>query len=184
MDLLDQGSIAIADLSTYTTLPSTSDVSLQVTPPGWPTMNVPFNPGQVNVYKCGDLGISCALADCCPLPDGIYAATYTVRYMGSSGSTTTSLDKTFIKVDQLDCRIDNLFLKVDMECDCPTDDQKKYKTEIREIRLLRDGAVASANDCDDLSAYRFYQQADRCIDKVYAKFCNSCGPIPSCDQCS
>lgn len=181
LDLLDQGSLTIVDMSTYSSIPSNSNVALQITPPGWATLNVPFDPGKANVYKCADLGIICATVDCCPLPDGIYAVQYTVRY---SGSLTTSINKTFIKVDQLDCRIDNLYLKVDMECDCPSDDQKKYKNDIREIRLLRDGAVAAANDCDDLKATKMYAQADKLIDRVYRKFCSACSPLPSCERCN
>lgn len=179
IDLRDQGSFAIVDLSTYATTPTSS--VLQVTPPGWPRIGVPFTPGTVNVYKCGDFNITCALVNCCPLPDGIYAVTLTVTF---PGQTPTSIDQSFIKVDQLDCRITNLFLKVDLDCDCETQDQKKYKAQIKDIELLRDGAVAAANNCDDLLAYKLYLQADKYIDRVYAKFCSTCTPIPSCDKCN
>ena len=183
LDLRDQGSLAIVDASTYATIPSSIDVALQITPPGWPTINVPFTPGTVNVYKCADLGIVCALADCCPLPDGIYTVVYTV------GPTTNppplpSITKTFIKVDQIQCRFMNAFLKVDLECDCSSEDQKKYKQELKEIDLLINGAVAAANTCDDLLAYKLYAQADKCINKIYSKFCLYCDPVPSCEQCS
>jgi hypothetical protein len=188
IDLRDQGSIAIVDLSSYGVLPITADISLQITPPGWPTLNVPFNPGVVNVYKCGDLGITCPIVDCCPLPDGIYNVVYTVRYIpvgsASSAQQTTTINQTFIKVDQLDCRFSNLFLKVDLECDCTSDDQKKYKQQLREVDLLKNGAVAAANDCDELLAYKLYAQADRYIDRIYAQFCSQCSPIPSCDKCN
>ncbi len=123
------------------------------------------------------------------MPDGIYAVEYSVRFYPSKncapqGQAIEVLKKTFIKVDQLDCRIDNLFLKIDQECDCPTEAQKKYKQQWREVCLLRDGAVAAANDCDDLLAYRLYALADRQIDKIYAQFCSACSPIPSCEKCN
>ncbi|TXH08741.1 MAG: hypothetical protein E6R03_17665 [Hyphomicrobiaceae bacterium] len=178
------------DLSTYSTLPVSADLAMQITPPGWPTINVPFNPGQVNVYRCGDLGITCPIVECCPLPDGIYSVSYTVRFFpttsvsASTAKSSTFISKTFIKVDQLDCRLDNLFLKIDQECDCPDDTQKKYKRQYREACLLRDGAVAAANDCDDLLAYKLYGQANTQVDCIYASFCPSCTPIPSCEQCN
>lgn len=184
LDLRDQGSLAIADVSTYATIPLVSDISLQITPPGWPTINVPFTPGGISVFKCGDLGIICPIVDCCPLPDGIYTVEYTVRYSSNLGQGIETIKKTFIKVDQLDCRIANLFLKIDLECNCPSDEQKKYKLQYREVQLLRDGAVAAANDCDDLLAYKLYACADRQIDKIYAQFCSSCNPIPACEQCN
>lgn len=182
IDLRDQGSLAIVDLSSYSTIPITANVSMQITPPGWPTLNVPFNPGTVNVYKCADLGIICAVTECCPLPDGIYAVTYTVG--PAVGVPLPSITKTFIKTDQIECRFMNAFLKVDLECDCSSEDQKKYKQELKEIDLLINGAKAAANSCDDTLAYRLYAQADKCIDRIYSRFCLYCGAAPSCEQCS
>lgn len=184
IDLRDQGSIAIVDLSSYTTIPGSDSVALQITPPGWAMINVPFNPGQVNVYKCGDLGITCPVVDCCPLPDGVYNVVYTVQYTGSAGLTSTAINKTFIKVDQLQCRFSNLFLKVDLECDCTSADQKKYKQQLKEVDLLINGTIAAANTCDDLLAYKLYTQADTQINRIYAQFCPSCSPIPPCEQCN
>ncbi len=181
LDMRDQGSLAISDLSSYSVVPSGSDVAMQITPPGWPTINVPFTPGAVNSYKCSDLGITCGPVDCCPLPDGIYAVVYTVL---SGGVIQDSISKTFIKIDQIQCRWMNAFLKVDLECNCASEDQRKYKEELRGIDLLINGAVAAANTCDDLTSMNLYMQADKCIDSIYRKFCLYCGPVPSCEACS
>lgn len=178
-DMRDQGSIAIADLSSYDGTPTS--IALQITPPGWPTIGVPFTPGSVNVYKCGDLGIICALTDCCPMPDGIYAVTYTVTF---ANNPPESITKTFIKVDQLECRQMNLFLKIDTDCDCETKEQRNYKEQLREVDLLKSGAVAAANDSDVLLASKLYTQADKWIDHIYAQFCSTCSPVPSCDTCN
>lgn len=185
LDLRDQGSIAIVDNSSYSILPASSAVSFQVTPPGWPTINVAFNPGSVNVYKCGDLGITCALVNCCPLPDGIYEVTYTAPIVDPTLSigSTTSITKTFIKIDQLECRFTNLFLKVDIEHDCGENIKCHFKKQLKEIDLLKNGAIAASNLCDDLLAYKLYSQADRYIDKIYGEMCTSCSPIPACDAC-
>lgn len=181
VDLKDQGSICISDISTYLTIPSPSAVSLQIQAPGWPMLNVPFQPGSLNVYKCGDLGILCEIVNCCPLPDGIYSVTYTTSTIPPA---TTSIVKTFIKIDQIECRFQNAFLKVDLECDCEYEEKKKYKEMLREIDLLINGSVAAANDCNDLLSVKLYQQADALIDRIYSKLCLYCGPIESCHECN
>lgn len=180
-DARSQEIFGLMDLSSYAAIPAPSGVALQITPPGWPTINVPFTPGTTNMYKCADLGIICGPADCCTLPDGIYSVVYTVS---NAGTIVDSINKTFIKIDQIQCRWMNAFLKVDLECNCPSEDLRKYKDELRSIDLLINGAVAAANTCDDLTAMNLYMQADKCIDNIYRKFCLYCGPVPSCDQCS
>lgn len=182
-DLKDSGTLCISDLSKYAVTPTT--VVLQITAPGYNTKGLTFIPGQVNCYMCSDLGITCDLEEqCCQLPDGVYDIVYTISGVDSaSAPITTSVEKTYMKVDQLDCRITNLFLKIDLDCDCGTSDQKRYKAQVKDIELLRDGAVAAANNCDDLSAYRYYKQADKYIDKVYSQFCSMCTPIPACQSC-
>ena len=181
IDLGDQGSIAIVDLSTYATIPVSGTYSMQVTVPGWPTTNVPFVPGSVNIYKCGDFGITCAIVNCCPLPDGVYEFQYSIT--NPDGSILTSVDKTIIKIDQLECRYTNAFLKVDLECNCPSEEKRRYKHQLKEINLLMNGAVASANTCDTLTASQMYAQANELINKIYRKFCLYCGPTPGCNEC-
>ncbi len=189
-DMRNQSSLAIVDLSSYLTLPTSDQLALQITPPGWPTINVPFTPGTVNVYKCVDLGIECDASECCPLPDGIYDVVYTI----ASGSPiipnvppttqTTSLEKTFIKIDQLRCKFQNAFLKVDLACDCASDEQRQYKQELRRIDLIMNGAVAEANSCNDLMAFNLYQKANQMIDNISCKFGLPCTSVPSCDKCN
>lgn len=181
LDLRDQGSLAIVDLSTYLSLPDVDDIALQITPPGWPTINVTFNPGTVNVYKCADLGIDCPQPECCPLPDGIYTVRYSIQ--PPSSSALAYLEQTFIKVDQIKCKFQNAFLKIDMECACK-DEQKALKKELRNIDLLIAGAVAQANDCNPRMAYELYQKANVMLDRISCKFNLPCSGDWSCPQCN
>lgn len=184
IDLRDQGSLAIVDLSTYSVLPVTNQYALQITPPGWATVNVAFTPGQVNIYKCADLGISCPQPECCPLPDGIYEVQYTVLpQANASAINAAKLDQTFIKVDQIKCKFQNAFIKVDMECKC-VDDQKALKKELRTIDLLIAGAVAEANNCDPAMAYNLYKKADSMLDRISCTFGLPCSAEWSCPQCN
>lgn len=191
IDMRDQASLAIVDLSTYTSLPSSSDVSLQIAPPGWPMINVTFNPGTVNVYKCTDLGMTCPAGECCPLPDGIYDVRYTVMInttvLTLDGKSITtgypSIEKTFIKIDQIKCKFQNAFLKIDLECNCGHDEERALKKELRGIDLMIAGCVAQANECNPEASYRLYRKADSMLDKLSCKFGLPCSGNFSCPEC-
>ena len=96
IDLRDSSVIAISDLSTYGAIPSSNQLALQITPPGYPTVNVPFSPLNVNVYKCVDLGVTCSDSGCTPLPDGIYEIVYTVVNV----QPNAVISKKFIKIER------------------------------------------------------------------------------------
>lgn len=183
IDMRDQASLAIVDLSTYLTVPSPSDVALQITPPGWAMINVPFTPGTVNIYRCTDLGITCPADECCPLPDGIYDVRYTVIVTGSAPSDYPMLEKTFIKVDQIKCKYQHAFLKIDLECNCGYDEERALKRELRGIDLLIAGCVAQANECNPEASYRLYRKADSLLDKINCKFGLPCSSSWACGQC-
>lgn len=181
IDLRDQGSIAIVDLSTYLTLPTSGNFILQITPPGYPTRSVTFIPGSVNVYKCADLNIDCPQPQCCALPDGIYNVKYSVVV---SAQKTEILEQSFIKIDQIKCKFQNCFIKVDMECNCTDNVQKSLKKELRNIDLLISGAVAQANECNPSEAYKLYMKADSLLDRINCQFGLPCSSVWSCPQCN
>lgn len=194
----DMNSISIVDLSLYATLPDSSDVSLEITPPQWPTLNVPFSPGMNNVYHCSDIGIICGeVADCCPLPDGVYNIRYTVRVNPMIASTTLAnatmiatnlvsgpftIDKAFLRVDTIRCKWMNAFLKVDLECNCSDPDQKQYKEELRRIDLLINGSIAAANNCDNALSARLYDKANKMLNNLCCKFNMPCSEV-TCNTC-
>lgn len=184
-DLRDQSTLGIVDLSSYAIAPNSSQLAMQITAPGYETVNVTFTPNNVNIYKCADLGITCGPTECCPLPDGIYSVKYTVQMGGGAmvPRDISFIDKTFIKIDQILCKFENLFAKIDLECNCGVDKQKAYKKELKYIDLLIAGSVAAANSCDVPLAYSLYNKADSMLDKICCDFGMSCTSIFSCPQC-
>lgn len=193
MDLRDLNSIAISDISQYLVLPTSSQVSLQIVPPGYPMISVPFIPGSVNVYRCADLGITCGVSDCCPLPDGIYDVIYSVNNAVSANANTNqpvSIEKTFIRVNKIKCSLNKAFCKVDMECGCLSDQQKLYKKQIDRADLFIDGAVAAVNDCNNGLAFRLYSKAETILNTLCCQFglpttsCNQCAPCAITASCS
>ena len=167
--------IAIADASSYVTIPTSSQVALRVTAPGYPTINVPFNPGTVNIYKCVDLGITCTDSDCTSLPDGIWEVNYSVTIPGSANTVKGSPNVytnvlKFIKIDQIKCKFQTIFLKMDTLCNCHNEEQKRLKEKLRHIKLLIDGSVAACNDSEYVLSYDLYTKADYALDHLGCGF--------------
>jgi hypothetical protein len=171
IDLRDSSSFALSDLSVYANVPGSTQRALQITPPGYDTINVSFTPQNVNVYKCVDLGITCSDSGCTPLPDGIYNVVYSVTAVGNSPAA--SIDLKFIKIDLIKCKYQHAFLKVDLECGCNTPNYSKYMTELQQIKLYIDGSVAECNTGNYKLSYEFYNKANKMLDKLSCKFPNS-----------
>ena len=170
VDLRASSVIALSDLSTYATVVSPSVVNMQITPPGYPTVAVTFYPGNVNIYKCVDLGITCS-DSCCPLPDGIYDVVYTVP--GIIQKTFVNQEFKFIKIDQIKCKYQLAFLRVDLECSCYDHVQLQYMKELNRIKLYIDGAVAECNNSNYVLSYELYNKANIALEKLSCKFPNS-----------
>jgi len=174
IDLRTSSVIAISDLSVYGVVPSTSDVALQITPPGGATVNVPFIPGNVNVYKCVDLGITCGDTECTPLPDGIYAVSYSVAILAPTPvipgvSTRNGINQKFIKIDRIKCKYQHAFLKIDLECVCHDHSWQTYMGQLRMIKLYIDGSVAACNATNYALSQQLYAKADQMLDKIGKK---------------
>ena len=189
-DMRDSTTIAIVDVSTYVAIPISSQVALQVTPPGYPTINIPFTPGTVNVYKCVDLGITCNDSGCTSLPDGIYNIIYTIvpNINIISPGVNTTVDLKFIKIDQIKCLYQHAFLRIDLQC-CPTEEIKKYKHQLREIKLLVDGSVANCAEGNYRLSFELYSKAEQLLNTISCRFnWNCCNFATSattfCGSCS
>ena len=170
IDLRSADCIAISDLSTYTITPDSTHIAMQITPPGYPTVNVPFTPLNVNVYKCSDLGLVCGDTDCTPLPDGIYAVVYTVSPAPGQTFTATTINQKFIKIDHIKCKYQHAFLKIDLECVCHDHNWNTYMGELRMIKLFIDGSVAACNDSNYALSEQLYKRADTMLNGIGKKF--------------
>lgn len=154
--------INIADISTYDTTPA--NVSFQITPPqGFNIINVGFTPRAVNIYSAADLDISDD--EGAILPDGIYTIVYSVF-----PNTTNTVTKTFMRVENIKCKYERVFLMVDISCECNTTYKNKLKNKLREIRFLIEGSIASANAGDITNSNEMYIKANCMLDDI--KSCN------------
>lgn len=154
--------IKIADISTYAETPS--NVSFQIIPPeGYNRINVNFTPRAVNIYSSVDLNI--ATDPNVSLPDGIYTIRYSVN-----PNITTLIEKSFMRIDNIKCKYERVFLMVDITCECNTSYKSKIRKKLREIELLINGSVVSAKEGDIVSANEMYKKADCLLNEI--KTCN------------
>lgn len=150
-------SIAIADTSKYDIDYVVVSPTIRITPPTFEPVSLAFVAKSIQIYDSTNLGISCEWCDKLTLPDGIWKVKYT-----NYPATDYSIEKSFIRVDRLQSKLDELFLRLDfMEC---SNSIKKSDLElIDRIQLYIDGAIASANNCDCTQAMNLYKQATELI---------------------
>lgn len=157
--------LTIADVSQYPTGFNISSPTIEITPPGYDMISIPFVAQSLQVYNSTTLGITEEDCDNIALPDGIYRIKYTIypayRYY---------VNKTFIRVDKLLEKFDRVYVQLDInQCDLAT-----KKVEKRQIDLIWEyinGAIASANQCAEKQAMELYNRAYDALDKL-AKSCN------------
>ena len=158
----DINSIGFADISRYDDNFVISSPTFEITPPGYPKVNVPFTPQSANVYYASDFNIS--EDNCTAIPDGIYSIKYSVN-----PNQQYFIEKSVMRIDFIRCKYWNAFLKVDLNCNCNKDTIAKDKNTLAQISLLIEGSVAAANNNDCSTAYQLYHKADKMLSNM--KFC-------------
>jgi len=162
--------LGIADISTYdNTPPIVTAPTMTITIPGFVIpVAVPFVPNDFNVYNSASLGLS-GFPGITPLPDGIYFLKYTV-----DPPATYFVEKTIMRIDQIQEKFDNAFMKLDMmECDSAIRTQSKVV--LNSIWYLIQGSVAAANNCAVDTANKLYMQANQQLDYFIANQCGCTG---------
>lgn len=174
-DLRDMNVLTIVDASTYLTVPDPSLVSLQITPPTGNTINVPFTPGSVNMYKSVDLGLSSSPSECAALPDGIYHIIYTiVSSPNSPQAQGGSVNLTVIKIDQLRCAYEHAFIAIDLECSCSDTRYKQFSADLERAKLYMTASVAESNRGNLPLAYKYYNRSEFILNNIACKFSGKC----------
>lgn len=168
VDLQDTTCIAISDLSVYTIVPDSTELAFQITPPNYPTLNVPFTPGNVNVYKCVDLGITCSDTGCTPLPDGIYEVVYSISVPLDSPPST--IERHFIKIDQIKCAYQHAFIMIDMDCHGQQNYTNTYMTQVKRAELYITSCVAESNRGNYVLAWKYYEKANYILNQLARNF--------------
>lgn len=156
--------LAIADISFYNT--PAINPSMEITVPGYSTIGVTFVPGVVNIFNSTILIPSCTDPSV-ELPDGVYTVTYSVN-----PNNATSITKNFMRTEIIDCKFMRTFLAIDVQCPCNGHYKGKLKDELRDIKILIDGAIASASECDIVTTELLYSKADSLLCKIKPCECN------------
>lgn len=162
--------LGIADISTYPDPNTTTSPSLTIQiPGGFDTVSIDFVQNQFNVLNSTILGITESGDDLLPLPDGIYTITYSV-----TPAYENYVTKTIQRVDQLQEKFDNAFMKLDMmECDMAI--KKQSKVDLNTIYFLIQGSIAAANNCAVDTANTLYRQACLMLDNFIKNDCGCSG---------
>jgi hypothetical protein len=148
--------LAITDASTYPSEPPiVTSPTLEVSVPGFDTVSLPFVVQELNLLDSSVLGITDVGQD--PLPDGIYVLRYSV-----APEADNYVEKTIMRVEQLQEKFDQAFMKLDM-MQGDTSIKKQQKVSLDTIYYFIQGAIAAANNCSTTEAVMLYKKADKLL---------------------
>jgi len=154
--------MAVVDASVYSVAPVNPNIDITV--PGFNPITIVFSPNELNLFNCINLGL--AGIDTVPIPDGVY----TLKYYTSTETVT----KTIMRVDQLQEKFDTAFMKLDMmECDLSI--KKQQKVTLDSIYYFIQGSIAAANNCAVDTANKLYAQAERMLSGFSSDGCGCTG---------
>jgi hypothetical protein len=161
--------LAVMDASVYPNNPPiVSGATIAIDVPGFDLVSLPFVVGELNIFTSSNLGIS-AVGVSEPLPDGIYHLKYSI-----APSTVNFVQKTIMRVDVLQEKFDEAFMKLDMmECDRAIKTQAKV--DLNTIYFFIQGAIAAANNCAEVEANKLYTQADKMLNNFIKNNCGCSG---------
>lgn len=159
----DLKSLIVVDISTYPVNFTIVNPTVEITPPSFLKKNLTFATSAINIFNSNLLGLTCIGCDRVDLPDGIWKIKYSV-----APANDNFVERTFIKVDVLKRRYENAFLCTDItECD---GDVKENKLDaLDQIEIYINGAIAAANQCNNILAMKLYNIADKMITNFLKK---------------
>ncbi len=146
--------IGVIDVSEYPLNYNINYPSIEITVPGRNREVLQISPKNLTIYNSAMLKITCDDEDLTVLPDGIWEFKYSFAPVYEN-----FVEKKFLKVDLLRQRLENAFLRMDMNCDI----KQKDMDRIQEIGFFIEGAIASANQCDLIDAMKKYKLADKLL---------------------
>lgn len=161
--------LAVMDASVYPDDPPlVSGATIDIDVPGFGLVSLPFYIQEMNIFTSSNLGIS-AVGVNQPLPDGIYHLRYSI-----APATVNYIEKTIIRVDQLQEKFDEAFMKLDMmECDRAIKTQAKV--DLNTVYFFIQGAIAAANNCAEVEANKLYTQANNMLNNFIKTNCGCSG---------
>lgn len=147
--------IAIKDTSTYPTS-GVSNSLLEVTIPGFDPVELVFTPNETLILNSTLLNITSQGEE--DLPDGLYTFKYSVN-----PNSVNFVEKTIFRVEQLQEKFDNAFIKLDLNNSNDTI-KKQQKVSLDTINYFIQGAIAAANNCATEEALILYKKANKLLD--------------------
>jgi hypothetical protein len=159
--------LGIADASVYDTTPTSP--TIEITVPGFPPVLIPFVPNDFNLFNSTTLELSAVGEPLQPLPDGIYYLTYSI-----APAITNYVNKTIMRVEQIQQKFDEAFMKLDMmQCDLAIKQQSRV--ELDSIYYFIQGSIAAANNCAVETSNKLYMQANKMLDNFIRNNCGCSG---------
>lgn len=161
--------LGIADASTYPPAPPVSAPTIELEVPGFGLVSLPFSINDFNIYTSTSLGITPVGDPQVAIPDGVYYIKYSV-----APAYENFVQKTIMRVDQLQEKFDSAFMKLDMmECDAAI--RKQQMVDLNSIYYFIQGSIAAANNCAVDTANKLYNQANKMLNQFIANKCNCSG---------
>lgn len=161
--------LGIADASTYPPAPPVSAPTIELEVPGFGLVSLPFSINDFNIYTSTSLGITPVGDPQVPIPDGVYYIKYSV-----APAYQNFVQKTIMRVDQLQEKFDSAFMKLDMmQCDAAI--RKQQMVDLNSIYYFIQGSIAAANNCAVDTANKLYNQANKMLNQFIANKCNCSG---------
>lgn len=161
--------LGVADASTYPASPPISAPTIEITVPGFGVSTLPFVPSDFNIFTSNNIGLNDITQETLPLPDGLYTLTYSV-----TPAYENFVTKTIMRVDQLQEKFDEAFMKLDMmQCDLAV--KKQAKVQLNTIYLLIQASIAAANNCAVDTANQLYIQASKMLSNFIKNNCGCSG---------
>lgn len=155
--------LGVADISAYPNNFTITNPTIEITAPGVMKISTAFTPKSVNIFNTNSINLTCGtdLNTLGALPDGIYTIKYSIN-----PNQTRFVEKSFMRVDKLECKFSQAFLYLDLD-DCNFQDVHKEKMKIlRKARVFIDGSVAAMNECDSELALKLYNKADNILSEL------------------
>ena len=161
--------LGIADASTYPISPAVTSPTIELDVPGFGVVSLPFSINDFNIYTSTSLGITPVGHPQVPIPDGVYYIKYSV-----APAYINFVQKTIMRVDQLQEKFDSAFMKLDMmECDRAIKTQQKV--DLTSIYFFIQGSLAAANNCAIDESNKLYAQADKMLNNFIRNNCYCSG---------
>lgn len=155
--------LGIADISVYPDNFNVINPTIEITAPGLMKISLPFNPRAVNIFNSNNINLTCTpnFDLLSSLPDGIYTIKYSI-----APNQNRFVEKSFMRVDKLECKFSQTFLYLDLDDDSFKDNHNAKLDKLKKARLFIDGSVAAMNECDSNLAIKLYKKAEQILDEI------------------